>query len=151
MKKQIIVVVFIVLLPWGFFPKEAHADGESAFTDTVEFSYNRTTVPDRRFPDSDEVLRTPFKKIEYLTSQVSGIGYGRPGTEEFLNADILVKLNGDKNIYGMSLLFADSHGHGPNSALFDTFMTAFIHDFKVEIVYYDKKGAKQIIKVTVMK
>ena len=151
MKKQIIAVTFIVLLACSFFSEEAHADMGNAFTKTVEFSYNRATVPDLRFPGSDKVLITPFKKIEYLTSQVSGIGYGRPGTEEFLNADVLIKLDGDKNIYGMNLLFGDTHGHGPNSAIFDTFMTAFIHDLKVEIVYYDKKGAKQIIKVTIMK
>lgn len=151
MKKQIIAVTFIGLLACSFFSEDAHADMGNAFTNTVEFFFNRTTVPDRRLPDSEKVLITPFKKIEYLTSQVNGIGYGRPGTEAFLKADVLVKLDGDKNIYGMNSLFADSHGHEPNSAIFDTFMMAFIYDLKVEIVYYDKKGAKEIIKVTVMK
>ncbi len=142
MKKQIIAVTFIVLLACSFFSEEAH---------TVESSYNRTTVPDSFFPGSHKVLITPFMKIEYLTSQVSGIGYGRPGTEDFLDTDVIIKLDGDKNIYGMNLHFGDTHGHEPNSTILDTFMTAFVHDLKVEIVYYDRKGAKPIIKVTVMK
>jgi len=144
MKKQIIAVTFIVLLACSFFFEDAHAGIVNAFTNTVEFSYNRTTVPESHLPGSDEVLITSFKKIEYFTSQVKGIGYGRPGTEEFLNANVLVKLDGDKNFYGMD-------EHKTNSAIFDTFMTAFIYDLKVEIVYYDKKGVKEIIKVTVMK
>ena len=142
MKKQIIAVTLIVLLACSFFSEEAH---------TVESSYNRTTVPEALFPGTDKVLITPFKRIEYLTSQVSDIGYGRPGTAEFLHTDVIIKLDGDKNIYGMNLLFGDTDGYGTNSAIFDTFMTAFIHDLKVEIVYYEKKGAKPIIKVTVMK
>lgn len=109
---------------------------------------------DRR-PDTEDILRTPFSKIEFLTSQVTGIGYGRPGTKEFLNAEILVKLKDDGNIYGFSLVFSDGRGHGTSRAMFDTLLAALVNDLKVEILYYRKdgvkQGAKQIVRITVKK
>lgn len=80
---------------------------------------------------------------------MAGIGYGRPGTEEFLNADIIIKLKDDGNIYGFGLPTFEENG--PSRAMFDTLMAALIHDLHVEIVYYEKAGTKQMIKVTVKK
>lgn len=127
-----------------------HADTPRASTKNIQYSSSPQIDIDRR-PDTDDILRTPLSKIEYLTSQVTGIGYGRPGTEEYLNAEILIKLKDDNNIYGFSLLFADSYGHGTSKAMFDTLLAAFVSDLKVEIFYYKKNGAKQILRVTVKK
>jgi hypothetical protein len=35
--------------------------------------------------------------------------------------------------------------------MYDTLMAALIHDLHVEIIYYEKAGTKQIIRVTVKK
>ncbi|HHT9111423.1 MAG TPA: hypothetical protein ACFYDZ_09740 [Candidatus Brocadiaceae bacterium] len=99
--------------------------------------------------DLPKMYKTPFNKIDYLTSQTAGIGSGRPGTEEFLNADVIIKLKDDDNFYGFSLSY--SNVYGPDKALFDTLMAAFIYNLSVEITYYEKAGTKQIVKVTVKK
>ncbi|KKO19955.1 MAG: hypothetical protein L3J18_02890 [Candidatus Brocadia sp.] len=127
-----------------------HADNPNPLNKTVQYSPGPMIDIDRR-PDTEDILRTPLSKIEYITSQVTGIGYGRPGTEEYLNAEILIKLKDDTNIYGFSLVFTDSYGHGTSKAIFDTLLAAFVNDLKVEILYYKKNGAKQLVRVTVRK
>lgn len=128
----------------------ADADIPGISMKNIQYSSSPSIDIDRR-PDTEDILRTPFSMIEYITSQVTGIGYGRPGAEEYLNAEILIKLRDDSNIYGFSLLFTDSYGHGTSKAMFDTLLAAFVSDLKVEILYYKKKGAKQIVRVTVKK
>ena len=128
MIKQFFVMVLVLMLNHELLLDKAHAD-------IIKTSYN--------------MVKTSYGKIEYLTSQTSGLGYGRPGTEDFLNADVIVKLKDDDNIYGLNLTFFDVNG--PNKAMFDTLLAALINDLKVEIYYYDKAGPKQIARVTVRK
>lgn len=131
----------------------------ASYTDTEKFLYQKSGDMLEQGIDrssryrirTGDILKTHYSKIEYLTSQVSGIGHGRPGTEEFLNADVLVKLRGDDNIYGLSSVFFDSQEHGPNRLMFDMLLSALVNDLRVEISYYNKEGAKQIIKISTKK
>ncbi|KAB2832465.1 MAG: hypothetical protein F9K48_10435 [Candidatus Brocadia sp.] len=147
LKPFFIIVVSLSLISWlGL--ETIHADTASPRIKNIQYSPNPPIDIDRR-PDTEDILKTPLSKIEYLTSQATGIGYGRPGTEEYLNAEILIKLKDDTNIYGFSLVFTDFYGHGTSKAMFDTLLAAFVSDLKVEILYYKKNGAKQIVRVTV--
>src|SRR5574337_138391 len=144
--KQFFAILTILLLIVGVWPDKARADIERTSIQGIQYSSSPSIDIDHR-PDTEDILRTSFSKIEYLTSQVTGIGHGRPGTEEFLNAEILVKLKEDSNIYGFSLVFSDGRGHGTNGAMFDTLLAALVNDLRVEILYYKKDGAKQIVRV----
>lgn len=150
MLKPLFSIVLSCLLITGLETENIHADTPRTPMKNIQYSPSPLIDIDRR-PDTDDIVRTPLSKIEYVTSQVTGIGYGRPGTEEYLNAEILIKLKDDNNIYGFSLLFADSYGHGTSKAMFDTILAAFVSDLKVEILYYKKNGAKQIVRVTIKK
>jgi len=150
MQNKFFVFLIILLLITGLKTDKTRADIVRNSTQKIQYSSSPSIDIDHR-PDTEDILRTPFTKIEYLTSQVTGIGHGRPGTEEFLNAEILVKLKDDSNIYGFSLVFSDTRGHGTSRAMFDTLLAALVNDLKVEILYYKKDGAKQIVRVTVKK
>jgi hypothetical protein len=150
MLKQVFTIVLFLLLIIGIRIDKARADTGRTLVKKIQYSPSPSIDIDHR-PDTEDILRTPFNKIEYLTSQVTGIGHGRPGTEEFLNAEILFKLKDDSNIYGFSLVFSDARGHGTSKAMFDTLLAALVNDLKVEILYYKKDGAKQIVRVTVKK
>jgi len=150
MIKKLFAILMVMLLITGLRLDKACTDIPGAKTHKIEYLPNYPGSPELRRPDSTtNILRTPFSKVEYLISQAAGIGYGRPGTEEFLNADIIVKLKDDGNIYGFSLTFFEVSG--PSRAMFDTLMTALIYDLKVEIIYYEKAGTKQIARITVKK
>lgn len=150
MVKHFFTLLLSLPLITGIVIDKSHADAVNTSIQKIQYPSDWAIDIDRR-PDTEDILRTPFGKIEYLTSQVTGIGHGRPGTEGFLNAEILVKLRDDSNIYGLSLIFSDGRGHGTSNAMFDTLLAALVNDLKVEILYYKKDGAKQIVRVTVKK
>ena len=150
MLKKFFTFLIIFPLITGLKIDKSRADIVRNSIQKIQYSPGPSIDIDRR-PDTEDILRTSFSKIEYLTSQVTGIGHGRPGTEEFLNAEILVKLKEDSNIYGFSLIFSDGRGHGTNGAMFNTLLAALVNDLRVEILYYKKDGAKQIVRVTVKK
>ncbi|CAG1770606.1 hypothetical protein BAC3_01187 [uncultured bacterium] len=150
MLKRFFAILLFLLLIIGIGIDKARADTGRTSVKKIQYSQSPSIDIDHR-PDTEDILRTPFNKIEYLTSQVTGIGHGRPGTEGFLNAEILFKLKDDSNIYGFSLVFSDARGHGTSKAMFDTLLAALVNDLKVEILYYKKDGAKQIVRVTVKK
>lgn len=148
--KTVFTTLVILLLITKPGTDKACADRVNTSIQIIQYPSDWAINLDRR-PDTEDIVRTPFNKIEYLTSQVTGIGHGRPGTEEFLNAEILVKLKEDSNIYGFSLVFSDGRGHGTNGAMFDMLLAALVNDLRVEILYYKKDGAKQIVRVTAKK
>ncbi|MCF6155146.1 MAG: hypothetical protein E3K36_07820 [Candidatus Brocadia sp.] len=154
MIKQFFTILVISLLITKLGTDMAYADKVHTSIQKIQYPSDWAIDLDRR-PDTEDILRSPFSKIEYLTSQATGIGYGRPGTEEYLNAEILVKLKEDNNIYGFSLIFSDGYGHGSSKAMFDTLLAALVNDLKVEILYYKKdgvkQGAKQIVRITIKK
>lgn len=149
LKPFFIIVLSLFLITWPGI-ENTHADTTNTRIKNIQYSPSPSIDIDRR-PDTEDILRTPLSKIEYITSQATGIGYGRPGTEEYLNAEILVKLKDDTNMYGFSLVFTDAYGRGASKAMFDTLLAAFVSDLKVEILYYKKNGAKQIVRVTIRK
>lgn len=139
-----------MLLPnIGFCFNEADSEKKNNITNKIRYISKINNFIDKDRYDTVNIVTTPYGKIEYLSTQVPGIGAGRPGTEEFLNADILIKLKKDNTLYGLSLSLFDTYGS--SQAIFETLMAALIHDLFVEIVYYDKKGTKQILRVTVKK
>lgn len=150
MLKQFFAIGLFLLLINGIRFDKVRADTGRTLFKKIQYLPSPSIDINHR-PDTKDILRTPVKEIEYLTSQVTGIGHGRPGTEEFLNAEILLKLKDDSNIYGFSLVFSDARGHGTSKAMFDTLLAAFVNDLRVEILYYKKDGAKQIVRVTVKK
>lgn len=148
--KTVFTTVLIFLLITKLGVDRVSADRVNTSIQKIQYPSDWAINLDRR-TDTEDIVRAPFGKIEYLTSQVTGIGHGRPGTEEFLNAEILVKLKEDSNIYGFSLVYSDGRGHGTTGAMFDTLLAALVNDLRVEILYYKKDGAKQIVRVTVKK
>ncbi|TVM00903.1 MAG: hypothetical protein CV087_11465 [Candidatus Brocadia sp. WS118] len=149
LKQFFIIALSLLVIIWPE-AENTHADSARTSIKNIQYAPSSSIDIDHR-PDTEDILKTSFSRIEYLTSQATGIGYGRPGTEEYLNAEILVKLKDDSDIYGFSLVFSDSYGHGTSKAMFDTLLAAFVSDLKVEILYYKKNGAKQIVRVTVRK
>lgn len=150
MAKHFFTISVIVLLAVSVWTGKAHAEvsGNKPFCD-IELLSNQRIGTDRRTSGGVDMYKTPFGKIEFLISQIAGLGYGRPGTEEFLNAEIIIKLQNDNNTYGFSLPSVETSG--PREAMYNTLMAALIHDLHVEITYYEKAGTKQMIRVVVKK
>lgn len=150
MAKCFFTISVILLLIVGLWADKAIADtSKNKSPHNIELLSNQRIGVDRRIPGGVDMYKTPFGKIEFLISQIAGLGYGRPGTEEFLNAEVIIKLQNDSNTYGFSLPSLETNG--PRGAMYNTLMAALIHDFYVEITYYEKAGTKQMIRVTIKK